>query len=821
MAARSGAAAPDEHDDDDLRLPFQSLSTTTTDDSFESNISSNLLNPVPSADDVESLALLRQIFPAATHTTDELRRLHQQRLLRRGAKSTTSSPLSAEEDASRQLSLTAAIMDEQIRSRLGPDGRRLRTVRLFRDHGGSLGLTLAAQAAVIRVYAVARRTAAAEEEGPAPGDIVLGCQGRAWDDDDDMGVPPAGTSRLRHAVERLRTAANPVVLHYLPQSPTTAAAPTTFGVVGSHRYDDDSLRTPALLDVTLRDDSMEESVMSEEVFFVSPIFRSTPAHDTTTTTAVVTTLQARGLLSTASQLAHTNALWTQYTERTRLWEARSCLHVHSSSNSPRNSHMNLAPVILPLVGIRPALCVRIVHSFVASDEEATPTSSNTTTASSYTIGVYDVATGREFYAPVRSRGDFDDLYRAVGRLDAPLLKRMDFPKRTQRTMLFGSPIRETAAAQARTTRQLEGFLRTLCGLLYQSSRLNESTAEIALHVQSFLGCDHVDFTETAAGVPLLASSEDRWIRGRLKRSLQRYTYRLLLLPPLQAKVQQFVEGVRGREPLLPDMEALQAQGPQRLKQGALSELAQVKAFLDYLQALIMDAGQTDFASMAQRDEYRALHPLLQGSQGEIYWDGLVREAVREQVEIEVYLPLRSLLSRWLVNGWRHEDMEANFKIKELRQRPQDFFRIPGSSSCPADWMTACQILKQGVGRSTLPCVKLRAIVDAAKEISQIFSHAKETFQAQAPLGQSTAPTHLGADQFLPIFIFCVVQAEIDRPCALCVLLRSLCDRINQMGEIGYYLASFEAAVTHIQEIDLSEDVGSPMQSFLSVNLDNA
>jgi hypothetical protein len=621
-------------------------------------------------------------------------------------------------------------------------------------------------------------------------------------------------------VERLRTAANPVVLHYLPQSPTTPL-PTTFGVVGSHRYDDDSLRTPALLDVTLGDDSMEESVLSEEVFFVSPTFRSTPAHDMTTTTAVVATLQARGLFSTASQLAHTHALWTQYTERTRLWEARSCLHVHSSSNSPRNSHTNPAPVILPLVGIRPALCVRIVHSFVASDEEATSTSSNTTTASSYTIGVYDVATGREFYAPVRSRGDFDDLYRAVGRLDAPLLKRMDFPKRAQRTMLFGSPVRETAAAQARTTRQLEGFLRTLCGLLYQSSRLNESTAEIALHVQSFLGCDHVDFTETAAGVPLLASSEDRWIRGRLKRSLQRYTYRLLLLPPLQAKVQQFVEGIRGREPLLPDMEALQAQGPQRLKQGALSELAQVKAFLDYLQALILDAGQADFASMAQRDEYRALHPLLQGSQGEIYRDGLVREAVREQVEIEVYLPLRSLLSRWLVNGWRHEDMEANFKIKELRQRPQDYFCIPGSSSRPADWMTACQILKQGVGRSTLPCVKLRAIVDAAKEISQIFSHAKETFQAQAPLGQSTAPTHLGADQFLPIFIFCVVQAEIDRPCALCVLLRSLCDRINQMGEIGYYLASFEAAVTHIQEIDLSEDAGSPMQSFLSVNLDNA
>jgi hypothetical protein len=38
-----------------------------------------------------------------------------------------------------------------------------------------------------------------------------------------------------------------------------------------------------------------------------------------------------------------------------------------------------------------------------------------------------------------------------------------------------------------------------------------------------------------------------------------------------------------------------------------------------------------------------------------------------------------------------------------------------------------------------------------------------------------------------------------------ILLRTLCDRTNRIGEIGYFLASFEAAVTHVQEIDLTED----------------
>jgi Vacuolar sorting protein 9 (VPS9) domain len=57
--------------------------------------------------------------------------------------------------------------------------------------------------------------------------------------------------------------------------------------------------------------------------------------------------------------------------------------------------------------------------------------------------------------------------------------------------------------------------------------------------------------------------------------------------------------------------------------------------------------------------------------------------------------------------------------------------------------------------STLPCVKLRAIVDAAREISRL--HEREHGQASL----------LGADDFLPIFIFCVVRAEMERPCALC------------------------------------------------------
>ena len=103
--------------------------------------------------------------------------------------------------------------------------------------------------------------------------------------------------------------------------------------------------------------------------------------------------------------------------------------------------------------------------------------------------------------------------------------------------------------------------------------------------------------------------------------------------------------------------------------------------------------------------------------------------------------------------------------------------------------------------NTLPCAKLRAIVEAAREISRLYqeeqserqrqlrqsqqhdaprvdedseedskgSHGSATRQPSgaAEGGDDSTQEHLSADDFLPIFIFCVVQAQMERPCALC------------------------------------------------------
>ena len=66
-----------------------------------------------------------------------------------------------------------------------------------------------------------------------------------------------------------------------------------------------------------------------------------------------------------------------------------------------------------------------------------------------------------------------------------------------------------------------------------------------------------------------------------------------------------------------------------------------------------------------------------------------------------------------------------------------------------------------------------------------------------------------------------VVLNFSMSCAHCdlsgVLLCTLVDQMNSIGEIGYFLASFEAVITHLQEIDLTEHPEKSL-SYLTVPL---
>ena len=53
-----------------------------------------------------------------------------------------------------------------------------------------------------------------------------------------------------------------------------------------------------------------------------------------------------------------------------------------------------------------------------------------------------------------------------------------------------------------------------------------------------------------------------------------------------------------------------------------------------------------------------------------------------------------------------------------------------------------------------------------------------------------------------------------------VLLSTLCDKSNAIGEIGYFLASFEAVIAHLQQLNPAqetEEVSSTALSDVALN----
>ena len=720
--------------------------------------------------------------------------------------------------------------------------------------GGSLGMTLRQYEGVVCVHALSSSKSPNNDvvwSGPAydagirVGDEILGVNGVA--------VPHAsgdGESTLPFVVEMLRTTPDPVVIHL-----RRGDGHKEFSTVQENS------------NVSIDADNGEVAIgrLSQQVQAIHPL-------------AVL--LRERGILKTIGEEQSVTKQIDEYTERTRQWEATSTLCVDDSYSLRENGHTPgmssrvntgactpstpvqrprrsasapgfTSPVFasppssvkhnngsmrhdtpvqtirnrgagypghsgtpatalktkaryLEMGAIRKGLCVRILNTFSDRNDTA------------YTIWVYDCEAEIEFYAPVRYFDDFVDLCAASIRL-MKTTEEFPFP---QKNWL---PISESDVVKETKRKQLEQFLRLLCAVTYKCP-LHPNMVELAIHVQSFLGCDTgTETTEnslilnhqtisnnslySADGVDDGHTNIERLTRSQLKASIQRYVYRIFLLPCIEQVAAQFVDSVQSEVPTLDEMRELERRSLGLLKERATTALAKTQHFIDSFQDLVFEGCKEDMLSIADHDDYSSLRNRIDSKTGELYCEELCRQAIREHVEIEIYVPLRKAISTILVNAWRHDDMSLKHKMNSLQRRPQSYFDLHQQSG--SGWESVIHILKEGVGRSSLPCKKLRAIVDAAKEVYRLHEEERQTNLSQqgndGPALEESVEK-LGADDFLPIFVFCIIMTDLERPCALCVLLEELCDERAKISEVGYYLSSFQAAVTYIQEMSLTDKI---------------
>ncbi|TFJ87799.1 hypothetical protein NSK_001146 [Nannochloropsis salina CCMP1776] len=188
-----------------------------------------------------------------------------------------------------------------------------------------------------------------------------------------------------------------------------------------------------------------------------------------------------------------------------------------------------------------------------------------------------------------------------------------------------------------------------------------------------------------------------------------------------------------------------------------------------------------------------------GEVGEADVDRFCLAEIRRVLEAETFLPLRlRLYERVMVETDIEEEKRLAQKCAIFQARPQSFFGIAVENISISSWEAAVGHLRRLSGEiTTLPSDKLDALVAAVREIHAC--HRREH-------GDAT-DLHLGADEFLPVFIYVVSQCGISRLVALKNMLAALGDPARMMSEAGYCLASLEGAIEYLLQLeDTAEEI---------------
>jgi hypothetical protein len=146
------------------------------------------------------------------------------------------------------------------------------------------------------------------------------------------------------------------------------------------------------------------------------------------------------------------------------------------------------------------------------------------------------------------------------------------------------------------------------------------------------------------------------------------------------------------------------------------------------------------------------------------------------------------------------------RIKVLSSRQQHEWDISPDHISPAGWSSAIFELA-GIERNPTQSMRLQALVYAAKAIySEFKCEVLPLLCARKGDAMSSTDAMLGADDFLPIFIFVVCQAHLKHPHLNKDMLWILCHPDQLRGESGYYLTMYESAIEFIDSVEVPQEL---------------
>ena len=388
------------------------------------------------------------------------------------------------------------------------------------------------------------------------------------------------------------------------------------------------------------------------------------------------------------------------------------------------AHQQQSLVKVVTKGLRPALCIRILGTDYDDDHTV------------YVIWVLDVLSGAEWRVARRFRA-FHELHERLIAL-RPSMEKLDFP--TRRPSLY-----ETLHTVADRRVRLERYLRRVAGMLFYA-RLHATSAAIAHALQAFL-----EVPVRGDSLELLQCHPHGELA--LRQCVQVAVYQILTLPVFEKILSDFV-GTLQTHPFDSGREML----------------AMMKAYIDHLQQCLLDGCHEQLRAVVLRR--RDASPTTSSRRRS-------RRACAGRSR-----PTSSCRS-WsgCTTARRHDrGRRARAPVQgALRARlPQSFTGIPVDHISPSSWESAVFGLAAIADAHALPCDKLGALLAAAKEIPALYVRE----HPHCVSARGVVEKHLGADDFLPIFIYVLVNADIHELACLNCVLTALCDPDKRLSETG-------------------------------------
>jgi len=240
-------------------------------------------------------------------------------------------------------------------------------------------------------------------------------------------------------------------------------------------------------------------------------------------------------------------------------------------------------------------------------------------------------------------------------------------------------------------------------------------------------------------------------------------------------------------------------------------LDELKEFMDNVQAYMMENRYEELRAHVERFQH---NNNIFGIQDDLSLDAcqqLISEAIRHEVEDFICVPVLPELSVYLKSNLQRKENVLRDRINKLREKPQIYFDIPVDKLSVSSWIDVVETMNE-IDDMFLPSSKLQKLVEAANLIHAVYKAERifnlpsfnrtsncsvESLANERASDASESDSVLSGDDFLPIFIYVIVQSRLSYPLTLMKMLNALCDREKRMGESGYYLASYEAALEHL------------------------